>query len=262
MSLTRLAMRVAAARALKGNTLAEGRVFDSAVDPIDQAIKETRQPLIVLTTDDHESTVTGRDMIMGEHECSFVIEIAIGSRVKMETTDASGSVVSLAFPHTDEGMEITLDVLEHQVVSALTRDDNGWSRAWMNLVPKITKKVSRRGASAENGVRFAARQIVLTCDLIGIPQTGKPISKGTPWSEILAAFDADEALQPLALVLRSEIEGVPLTDWRSAAATLGVPLAGADMVGIGPIIDLDADPGLSQSALTGNGNWSMEVGQE
>ena len=32
MSLSRLAMRIAAARALKGATLAEARVFDSAVD--------------------------------------------------------------------------------------------------------------------------------------------------------------------------------------------------------------------------------------
>ncbi|WP_223428845.1 hypothetical protein [Tateyamaria pelophila] len=47
MSLTRLVMRLSAARALRDRTLAGARVFDSAVDPIDQTIAETRQPLIV-----------------------------------------------------------------------------------------------------------------------------------------------------------------------------------------------------------------------
>ena len=42
MSLTRLVMRLAAARALLDRTLAGPRVFDSAVDPIDQTIAATR----------------------------------------------------------------------------------------------------------------------------------------------------------------------------------------------------------------------------
>jgi len=44
MSLARLAMRVAAARAVKGVTLAEDRVFDSAIDPIDQTIERSASP--------------------------------------------------------------------------------------------------------------------------------------------------------------------------------------------------------------------------
>ena len=43
MSLARLAMRIAAARALRGATLAEERVHDSAIAPIDQTIAEERQ---------------------------------------------------------------------------------------------------------------------------------------------------------------------------------------------------------------------------
>ena len=62
MSLTRLAMRLAAARALLDSTLAGDRVFDSAVDPIDQTIAEPRQPILVLTTDEHELAVTGETL--------------------------------------------------------------------------------------------------------------------------------------------------------------------------------------------------------
>ena len=81
MSLTRLVMRLAAARALKDRTLAGARVFDSAVDPIDQTIAAQRLPLLVLTTDEHELDVTGRDLGSGTHRCDLVIELAIASRV-------------------------------------------------------------------------------------------------------------------------------------------------------------------------------------
>lgn len=47
MSLARLAMRIAAARALRGTTLAEARVYDSAIAPIDQTIAEERQPILI-----------------------------------------------------------------------------------------------------------------------------------------------------------------------------------------------------------------------
>ena len=166
MSLSRLAMRVAAARALKGATLAEARVFDSAVDPIDQTIAETRQPILIVTTDDHEVEVTGRDLGHGNISCDLVIEAAIASRVELNTPDGDGGEVTIAIPHTDEGMELALDVMEHQVMAALTRERSDWSRVWMKLVPRVSRRLSRRGASVEKGVRFAARQIVLTCDLI------------------------------------------------------------------------------------------------
>jgi len=146
MSLTRLAMRLAAARALRDRTLAGARVFDSAVDPIDQTIAETRQPLLVLTTDEHALDVTGRDLSSGAHRCDLVIEIAIASRVEVPASDGDGGQISIAIPHTDEGMELTLDIMEHQVTRALTRDDTAWSRAWMKLVPRITRRLSRRGA--------------------------------------------------------------------------------------------------------------------
>ena len=46
MSLARLAMRLAAARAVKGVTLAGDRVFDSAIDAIDLTLAENRQPIL------------------------------------------------------------------------------------------------------------------------------------------------------------------------------------------------------------------------
>jgi hypothetical protein len=242
MSLTRLVMRLAAARALRGRTLAGARVFDSAVDPIDQTIAENRQPLLVLTTDEHEVDITGRDLAGDAQRCDLVIELAIAARVEVPARDGQGGQITIAIPHTDEGMELTLDMMEHQVLAALTRDDSGWARAWMKLVPRVTRRLSRRGASSENGVRFAARQLLLTCDLVDTPAVGSDIPPGTAWGEVLALMEADQNLAPIAAMLREQIEGANIPDWARTAQRLGVPLEVMDQLGVLPTLDDQGDP--------------------
>lgn len=237
MSLARLAMRIAAARALRGATLAEGRVYDSAILPIDETIAEERQPILIVTTDDHELEVTGRDLFHGNVSCDLVIEAAIAARVEVV-----GEESMITIPHTDEGMELALDLMEHQVMAALTRERNPWSRVWMKLVPRISRRLSRRGASVEKGVRFAARQIVLTCDLIEAPTDGAAVGEGTTWADFLSVMAADTDLAPIAQMLRSEIEGTPLADWRRAANMLGILRETVDAIGLGPVLDLGSDP--------------------
>jgi len=237
MSLARLAMRIAAARALLGATLAEARVYDSAIAPIDQTIAEERQPILIVTTDDHELEVTGRDLFHGNVSCDLVIEAAIAARVEV-----AGEESVITIPHTDEGMELALDLMEHQVMAALTRERSDWSRVWMMLVPRISRRLSRRGASVEKGVRFAARQIVLTCDLIEAPTDGAAIRQGTAWADLLGVMEGDTDLAPIAQMLRSEIEGSPLADWRRAANMQGIHLESGDAIGLGPFLDLSEDP--------------------
>jgi len=249
VSLTRLAMRLAASRALLNRTLAGARVFDSAVDPIDQTIADTRQPLIVLTTDEHEVEITGRALGSGNNRCELVIEMAIASRVEVPARDGEGEQITIAIPHTDEGMELTLDMMEHQIVSALNRDDNEWSRVWMKLVPRITRRLSRRGASAENGVRFAARQLVLACDLVDEPIPGSTTGAGTAWGDVLTAMDADAALAPIAGMLRAMIVDNALPEWEQTAQMLGIPLSVLDQLGDLPVLDEDGDPVLIDAVV-------------
>lgn len=236
MSLSRLAMRIAAARAVKNATLAGERVFDSAIDPIDLTVAENRQPVLVVMTDEHEGIPTGRDLFHTDASCDLIIEAAIAARVEIEGEEA------FTVPHTDEGMELVLDMIEHQVIAALTRERTAWSRVWMKLVPRVKRRLSRRGASAEGGIRFAARQIVLTCDLIEAPTDGAPIAAGTAWADVLAVMQADPALGPVADMLRSTIVGEPVADWKRAANMLGIHKTTANSIGIGPILDEDEDP--------------------
>src|SRR5690606_17582164 len=156
--------------------------------------------------------------------------------------DGQGGQITIAIPHTDEGMELTLDMMEHQIITALTRDDGGWTRAWMKLVPRVTRRLSRRGASSENGVRFAARQLVLTCDLVDTPAVGADILPGTAWGEVLALMEADQTLAPIAAMLREQIEGNDVPDWARTAQMLGVPLDVMDQLGVLPALDGQGGP--------------------
>jgi hypothetical protein len=247
MSLSRLAMRIAAARAVKGVTLAENRVFDSAIDPIDLTIAENRQPILVVMTDEHEAIPTGRDLFHTDASCDLIIEAAIAARVEIE------GEVGITIPHTDEGMELVLDMMEHQVIAGLTRERTAWSRVWMKLVPRVKRRLSRRGASAEGGVRFAARQIVLTCDLIEAPTDGAAIAAGSAWADVLSVMEEDEALEPIAGLLRLTIEGAAVAEWKRAANMLGIHKATANAIGLGPFLDEGDDPtGVEVMVVTGD----------
>lgn len=191
----------------------------------------------MLTTDEHEADVTGRDLAGDAQRCDLVIELAIAARVEVPARDGQGGQITIAIPHTDEGMELTLDMMEHQVTRALTCDDNAWSRAWMKLVPRVTRRLSRRGASSENGVRFAARQLVLTCDLVDTPAAGADIPPGTAWGEVLVLMEVDQTLAPIAAMLREQIEGNDVPDWARTAQMLGVPLEVMDQLGVLPTLD-------------------------
>lgn len=236
MSLSRLAMRIAAARAVRNATLAEGRVFDSVIDPIDMTVVENRAPFLTVMTDDHEATITGRDLFNADISCELIIEAAIASRVEID------GEAGLEIPHTDEGMELVLDIMEHQVMAALIRERTPWSRVWMKLVPRVKRRLSRRGASTEGGIRFAARQIVLTCDLIEVPTDGGPVPAGSTWADVLAVMSADAALAPISDLLRTTIEGEPVADWKRAANILGIHMDTANALGLGPVLDTGADP--------------------
>ena len=255
MSLSRLAMRIAAARAVKGATLAEDRVFDSAIDPIDLTIAENRQPILVVMTDEHEAIPTGRDLFHADVSCDLVIEAVIAARVEIEDE------VTITIPHTDEGMELVLDMMEHQVMAALTRERNSWSRVWMKLVPRVKRRLSRRGASAEGGVRFAARQIVLTCDLIEAPADGAILAAGSAWADVLAVMEEDQTLQPIADLLRLNIEGTEVAQWKRAANMLGIHKRTAIAIGLGPVLGEGGDPaGFEGMAVTGGISATLDDG--
>ena len=254
MSITRTAVRIAASRAVLNRTLAGSRVSDSAIEPIDVAISETRLPLITVLTDDDMVDGQGRDLWAGRRELDLIFEIAVATEVK----DGGFTI-----PQTDFGLEWALDIMDHQIERALFDEGTEWSSIFMALVPRIHSKASRRGASGERGVRFAARQIVYKLDPISSPMPGAAVDESLPYGRLLAAMEADADLADYGTFLRGIIEDPTKPDWKRAAEAIGITRADADAIGIGPFDLTETGDAQPLTSVTINGMPSFtELYQE
>lgn len=239
MSLVALAARIVTVKLLTGATLAAGRVYDSALDAIDQRIAAEKVPVLIVFTDDDTRTVEGRDLTNASRQLELVIEAAVASKVTIELPVEGGEteeVETVEIPHTDAGLEIILDMMGRQIMRAFMVDQGPWARLWRRIVLQPGKITVKRGAGSDKGVRFAARQMVITTETLSEPAFGREAEPGF-WQDFLAALegDADQALQPLAAAIRMEIEQPTLVGWRQAMADLGTNAETAGIIGLGPV---------------------------
>ncbi len=235
MSLIGLALRICTVKALMNRTLAQHRVFDSSIAPLDMKVAEEAGPLIVVYTDDEDLTVESKDMLMGQRDLSLVIHFAVAS--KFEVNDGS---VSLEMPHTDEGLEAALDFLRHDIVTVLQCGGNDWSELWRELVVSIKSLAVRRGASAAKGLRFAGRELVIHLDTLADPS---PSSVARPFfTSLVALFRTDPDLEGIADLLEDRMKpGPALTDWQVIKSQLGLTQFGVTAMGVGPVQGLNTD---------------------
>jgi hypothetical protein len=241
MSMTRLAVRLAAVQALLGATLAEGRVYDSDTTPIDAALDKQPLPFLMVTTETHQRDITGLDLTHGNDSLELVVVVAIAASVSVEAPDGS-STVQIVIPATDAGLELTLDLVEAQIARALTSRLTEWSRVFCGMVPRITGRMSQRGASAEEGIKFAARQIIFTCDCLADPVPGEALPDAGSWAAFMAAMEASE-LAPLAPLIRAQIEGAETLDWVRISQMLGISDEAMDGIGLAPaVLSVGGDP--------------------
>ncbi|MGA0615944.1 hypothetical protein [Paracoccus sp. KR1-242] len=238
MSITRTLLRIATREALSGATLAEHRVFDSVIDPTDNRISDReKRPMIAVYTDDHGSDEgQGRGDFLQDGRLDLVLECIVASRITVPIEGENDEVIQLSVPNSDAGTEIILDLLEAQAIRALVAGIGPWPDLWRELcVADIRSHMSRRGVSAEQAGRFAVRQITLSVDLLIDPDRGLALDPSGPWARALVLMDGNPALSNTAQILRSELEGEPMTDWRRAAARLGVNLSTVEALGLGPL---------------------------
>lgn len=248
MSIARTAVRIAAVRSILNRTLAGSRVSDSAIEPIDVTISEARLPIITVITDDDSIDGNGRDVWSGRREMDLVVEVAVATEVK----DGAFTI-----PETDFGLEWALDIIEHQIDRALFDEGSEWSSIFMALVPRVHHKASRRGASAERGSRFAARQIIYKLDTLAAPMPG-PVDATLPYGRLLAAMEADSELADYAAFLRTVIGTTEPAAWKQAADALGITKSEADGIGITPFdLTAAADVELAEVTVTGDQTYTI-----
>lgn len=247
MSLSRLALRIATVKALRGKTFAGAMVRDSEIGPIDETAEGAEVPFIVVYTDECDIEANGA----GEETSLFGCCTGIDLTIEMAVTSRMKPGGAWTIPTTDAGLEFTIDALERQVRLALSDPDNAWAEIWRTLVREIKGQKSSRGASATKGVRFAGRQIVLTVDVLPEPNPGQPL-RGL-WLKFLALVEADADLQARKDLIVSIATGGAM-DWsefKRLRAAYGLPKDTADALLLGALPTIEPDvPNISASVST------------
>jgi len=241
MSLVAYAIRTCLGAALVGRTLAGDRVYDSAVQPIEEMVKPEPQPFLVVSTDDEEITSTGWKLLDAARELNFVVEVAIGgmTRIDLPAAEGGGAALRLDIPHTDDGLETTLNVVGRQIFRCL-QVGGPWSDLLQDITYGLKKITVRRGANTEQGTRFAARQYVFTTDTIAEPEFGA--EPDAIWVRLLDLMQADPRLARDAPLIQRMLVGDALPDWRRVQADLGLSSRSLRALGLGPLFPELGEP--------------------
>jgi hypothetical protein len=236
VSLVAFAIRICLERALLGRTYAEDRIYDSQITAVNQTVPAGQKPLIIISTDDDRSDLTEWDLLRGRRDLEIVIDMVLATFVQAKTDCGADGEIEIKLPHTDSGMEAALDFMQRQVQRAITNSVDPWAELLKEFMGSLSRMLGRRGAGAEKGVRFAAKQIVLICDPIPEPDFGATIPENSPWGRLLALMEADAELSDYAVVLRAEIEeGNHLPSWRRFQASRGWTDARVRNAGFAPV---------------------------
>lgn len=238
MSLVGLALRMCAVRALEESGIfPTGRVFDSMFHTVDEVAGADPKPFAIVSTETITSSPSGRDLNTGDRIVELWIELAL--------THPAVDGSDIQIPETDAGLEAALAILERQVFTCLFGFGGGaWGDAFRGLAASVSEVISRRGVSAKEGARFAARQFVLMMQPIAEPPFAMAVEAGTPFANFLAQAEEDEGTRPIAQLIRQAVEDKP-ADWPEVY-TVTAALAGyteADARAIGLALDEpDANP--------------------
>lgn len=207
MSVARLAVRLAAVNAIRGRTWAGDRVKDSQIAPMHEAAPDEALPFVAVYTDDAELEGAAHDTASNAGKLALVFEIGVTTKMKPRRDGQPGE---WAIPTTDAGMEMTIDGIARQIALALDDPGNAWAALFKTLCPSIIARRAQRGASAQDGMRFAARQMTYEVETLREPVAGRAPSG--VWARFLTLAAADPLLADSVPVLETLITG-GATNW-------------------------------------------------
>ena len=201
MSLVRSAIRIAAVLSLKNATQAGQNVFDSRLASIDELARGQNQPVISVYTDEHQEK-------NGRPELNLIVETSFAHVSEAPAVDENGEPLfdkdgtpvmetGIWQPQTDEGLELMLDLMEMQIVDALTASETEAANLLGRLAIDIGFRSSQRAIfNRESAGRLAARQLFLTCKVLkDTPAGASPLPAV---SEVIELMKQDAKYAPLA----------------------------------------------------------------
>lgn len=251
MSLARLALRIITRLAITGRTMVEDRVSDSSIVDLEEALKDAPKPIALVYTDESEFVPVGRELWGGQGSVKLVLILAVAGVAELKDANGNGTgTVEFTFPHTDDAIEASLDIIERQIQHALMDPSNPWGQHWQGLVANVTKWTSQRGGSTKEGSRFGARQIIIECETNLDPVPGAELEGH--WLEFVEALEAheDEDTAQLAAPFRTLAEGKARPTWERTMLQYGVGRRGLKAMALEPFL-FHTENGEEPATLTG-----------
>ncbi|WP_420415122.1 hypothetical protein [Roseibium sp.] len=245
MSLVRIALRIAATKALMDKTFVGDRVYNSRIDAIRSDAKgglemAEKKPFVTIYTDSgtNEPEDGADHFSNGMVELNFEMGIAEQLQIMNEDTGETFAVVGeYQFIATDGVMDDQLDLLASQVWRALNDADDVWANIYRSLLMSVSSVRRSRIATGQGDSRKAAHQISVLAEAVEDPISGEELPDDAPFARFLielAKGDADEVLK--ATLLGEEIAGTA-PDWKNVQTRLGLTQSDLMAIGLGPIRD-------------------------
>lgn len=230
MSLERTALRLATVMALANGfrapwpTMAQGRVFDSRLDPlqiVDLKSDDVLPVITVITDDDKGSSLSDNNGGPPfEHTVTLSIDISIGMVGEIDE-----KLAFVSMPQSEPELEAMLDLFERQIKSALIDPVAAWTAQFTANCRRMLDWSSIRYVESDSNVRLAARRlnasVMLQHEDLTILQTVPPraVAVPAPLGPLLAAIIADAGpYAPSAASLRDLLLDA------GAAAPITIPM--------------------------------------
>ncbi len=268
MSLARIALRVAAVEAIRGRTLVADNVLDSpngALDVLADGKLRTDEdaPFVAVYTDEAVAAdVSGRGLATNG-SCVLVIEIGISmAMTELDRETGQSTIVGVSVPASDRSFEFFLDLVQRQVLDALSDPDGEWADIFRSLFVCVERIEVGSRRTADNGQKLAGHQTRITVSLLPDPVRGAPLDPVSPIARFLAMLEAtgDATYQAQALAMRSLVGGT-MPDWKHQQARQGLTRSELAALGLGPMaIDTArATPLFAGGRVEVPGNGTREV---
>lgn len=189
MSITRLALRICAVEALKGNTGVKDNVFNSRngiLDVLsDGSIRtDMDKPFIAVYTETSIDKAPDRQSLRSNKNLDIVFEFA-ATRSMAETDEQGQSFIVPYVLATDEGMELFLDMVEADIITSLHDEKNVWSELFRMLIGTVVEVERRRVGNETTGVALAAQQLRVRVNALPDPVFGQTLKDGSAWQKFL-----------------------------------------------------------------------------
>lgn len=241
MSLARLALRLSTVKALANQTLAEDRVRDSEIGPLDENDRQEPAPIISVYTGGAALEVMRRDLLSQRGNHQLIIETAITTRMKNKD--------GWEIPLTDAGMEMSLEVINRQINVALMDPANEWAEIWRSFATISGEVKLETGSSAKPGVRYAGSRILIPVELVKDPVPGEPHSQ--LWEAFFEKAEAEPDLAPTVQMMRDLAAGSQnYTTWQGLRAAYGITSLEAKALQIEPASINEDAPAIASVELT------------